>query len=427
MQADETLAPAVVLSGNLGEPTSKWALNDPALAITRSLGRHNVPVYRFHPDLSLADLKSRYCTHVPCPNLYDEPEQLLEALIAFSEKSVHRPVLYPSSDGSAQFIADNEDALRDHFSFTSPSAVCINNTQNKRRLIEIADQVGVPVPETHFPTDPDELPGVAEAIGYPAIIKPLYSPDWKRPEVTKVFGKVKAIKVFNADELLDTCRKLLSLSSKFMVQEIVTGPDENLITFLGYIDGNGEPLAGCVRFKLRQYPPGFGYCCLTESMDDPEVFRLSVDLMKALNYRGIGCVEFKRDPNTGVPKLIEINTRAVRTSALAIAAGVDFPWIAYRDRTQPGSVEPSLIGRVPVRWVHLRDELVAAGLLIVRGQLSPFKWIKGFWGKQIVVAEFSWDDMYPGLLFWAQVPRKLMQALFQRRSSPSTMKSTTSS
>jgi len=139
-----------------------------------------------------------------------------------------------------------------------------------------------------------------------------------------------------------------------------------------------------------------------------------VQLLGALGYRGIGCVEFKRDPRDGKPKLIEINARAVRTSMLAIGADVDFPWIAYRDRVEPGTVSPVVGGRVPVRWVHLRDEIWAASGLILRGKLSPVGWIKGFFGKPIVTAEFSWDDLRPGLVFWAQTPRSIVRRLFNR-------------
>ena len=70
--------------------------------------------------------------------------------------------------------------------------------------------------------------------------------------------------------------QLLALSSEFMVQEIVPGPTENLRTFLGCVDGEGRALTGCVRKKLRQFPPGFGYCTLTESVTDPEVFEQSI-------------------------------------------------------------------------------------------------------------------------------------------------------
>jgi predicted ATP-grasp superfamily ATP-dependent carboligase len=418
MPTNETGVPAVILSGNLGQPSGKWSMNETALALTRSLGRHGVRVFRFHPDRSLADLTSRYCTHVPCPNLYDDPSGLVESLVAFAAKSGTRPVLFPASDGAAQFIADHERVLKDHFIFTSPDAVRIGKAQHKRQLIEIAGASGIPVPETFFPTDASELPAIAERVSYPLIVKPVYSPDWKRPEITSVFGRMKALKVLEPQQLVERCSTLISLKSTIMIQEIVSGADENLVTFLGYVGHDRQVLAGCVRKKLRQFPPGFGYCCLTESVDDREVFDLSVKLLRSLDYRGIGCVEFKRDPRDGKPKLIEINTRAVRTSMLAIAAGVDFPWIAYRDCVAPGTVEPALQGKVPVRWVHLRDEIRAASLLMLHGELSFIDWVKGFLGKPTVVAEFSFDDMRPGILFWAQTPGRLVKLMLKRKPKP---------
>jgi len=409
-------APAVILSGNLGAPAGRLSLNEPALALARSLGRRGVRVVRFHPDRSLADLRSRYATHVVCPNLYDEPDALVDALISFAATSGTRPVLFPASDGAAQFIADHEQALKDHYRFSSPDAVCIGKTQHKRQLIELADEIGVPVPRTYFPTAASALPKITASVSYPLIVKPVYSPDWKRTAITEVFGRVKALEVSGSQQLVEWCTTLLSLGSQLMVQEIVPGPDDNLVTFLGTFGHDGRAIAGCVRKKLRQYPAGYGYCSMTETVDDREVFDLAVKLFAALDYRGIGCAEFKRDPRDGKPKLIEINTRAVRTSMVAVAAGVDFPWIAYQDCLNPGTVAPVLAGKVPVRWIHLRDEMWAAGQLIARGELSPVAWLKGFRGKPLVVAEFSWDDPLPGLLVWAQTPARILGLLRRGKS-----------
>ena len=407
--------PAVVLTGNLGKPSGR-SINESALAVTKSLGRQGIRVFRFHPDKSLVDLSSRYCTHVRCPNLYDDPSGLVQALLTFAIEQKTRPVLFSASDGASQFIADHEQTLKEHFLITSPSAACIAKTQHKRELIELARSMRFPVPKTFFPTEVSELPAIAATLSYPVIVKPVYSPDWKRAEVVAALGKHKALKITEARLLIEQCQILLALKNSFMIQEIVPGPDENLITFLGYFDRSGRVLAGAVRKKLRQFPPEFGYCCTTESVDDPEVFDLAVKLMDGLGYAGIGCIEFKRDPRDGVPKLIEINTRAVRTSMLAIAAGVDFPLIAYRDSVNPGSVQPVLRGKVPVRWVHLRDEIWAAWSLLWHGQLSFFAWAGGFFGKPIVLAEFSLDDMWPGILLWSHIPTQLLKHLRKRRS-----------
>ena len=125
------------------------------------------------------------------------------------------------------------------------------------------------------------------------------------------------------------------------------------------------------------------------------------------------------DERTGDARLIEINTRAVRTSAISGAAGVDFPWIAYQDSVCPGSVQPALAYEVPVRWVHLYDEIKAAGTLMWQGRLSVLGWLAGFRGKRLVTAEFSWDDVIPGFRYWAETPFRILRTMLPRRKSRS--------
>lgn len=396
---------AVVLSGNLGASKPK-AMNEIALALTRSLGRNGVEVYRFHPDRSLVDLKSRYCIDVTCPNLYDDESGLIDALIAFSKSRKVKPVLFPASDGATQFIARSEEQLRPYFALTCPPWSCVSEIQNKQRLLECARQAGIPIPETYFPTSHAETDRIAHSLTYPAVVKPLTSHHWKRPEVVAVIGPVKAVTVTGPDELVDLYRKVAPLAPDMMIQEIITGSDDRLLTFLGYISQDGTPLAGCVRKKLRQYPPRFGYCCLTETVIDPEIMELSIRLLKVLNYRGIGCVEFKRDPRDGQPKLIEINARAVRTTGVAIAAGVDLSWIAYQDMVSPNRPSPVFDYMVPMRWIHLQDELQAAAELIKKDQLGFWDWLRIFRGR-IVVAEWAWDDLRPGVMVLLPLVRRL--------------------
>lgn len=59
MKAKSELPAAMVLSGHLRSAPKQREMNDMALALTRSLGRRGVRVYRFHPNKSLIDLASR--------------------------------------------------------------------------------------------------------------------------------------------------------------------------------------------------------------------------------------------------------------------------------------------------------------------------------------------------------------------------------
>jgi D-aspartate ligase len=410
-------APAVVLSGDITPGRSSPSLNEAALALTRSLGRRGVRVLRFHPDTDLADLGSRYCTHHVCPNLYENPLALVDALVGYARSTGTTPVLFPASDGASRFVAEHAGTLRAHFALTSPSSECIARTQNKRSLLEVAERIGIGVPVTHFPQSLDELDRVSRATPYPVVVKPLYSTAWKSTRATRVLGSVKAVTVEGPAELLALGQQALPLGSPIMVQEIIPGPEESLLTFIGHVGRNGRVLAGCVRKKLRQWPPGFGYCTLTDSTDDEEIASLSEQLLRALDYRGIGCVEFKRDERTSEPRLVEANARAVRTTALATAAGVDVPWIAYLDATGADEIEPVLQPVTPVRWMHVYDEMKAAGSLLVSGRLETLEWLGSFRGRRLVTAEFSWDDPRPALTYWSS--RRPLKKLMPDSARPS--------
>jgi len=391
------LTPAVILTGNLGPPRVPKTAGEISLALTRSLGRRGVPVFRFHPERSQIDLESRYCTHVPCPNLYDDEPGLVAALLAFSRDHGGRPVLFPAADGAVEFVARHERQLGRAYALACASWECIRQIQDKQRLLEHAARVGVPIPATSFPRCAEELEQFAATLDYPAAVKPLTSHHWKRPEVAAVVNGAKAVVVHDPRELLALYRRVAPLAPNLMVQEIVPGEIDRLLTFLGYMGRGSVPLAGCVRKKLRQYPPGFGYCCLAETVRDAEIMELSLRLLSSLGYEGIAGVEFKRDPRTGEAKLIEINARAVRTTSTAIGAGVDLPWIAYRDLTSDGPLTPLFDYKVPVRWVHLRSEIRAAAPLIRSGELSVWEWVRGLRGPR-VSAVWAWDDPKPGIL-----------------------------
>jgi len=391
-------SPAVILTADQGRRLGAKPAGEIPLALSRSLGRRGVPVFRFHPERSQLDLESRYCTHVPCPNLYHEEEALVTFLLDFARRHERRPVLFPALDGAVDFIARNEPRLRHAFALACASWECVQRIQDKQRLLEHAASVGIPIPDTCFPKSLEELERFAATLRYPAVVKPLTSDHWKRPEVIAALGGgVKAVVVQDARELTAVYRKIAFLAPDVMVQEIVPGEIERQLTFLGYLGRGSKPLAGCVRKKLRQYPHGFGYCCLTETVRDPEIMELSVRLLGSLGYEGIVGVEFKRDPRTGQAKLIEINARAVRTTSTAIAAGVDLPWIAYQDLTSDTPVTPVFDYRVPVRWVHLRSEFHAAMSLIKRGELGFWQWIRIF-RDPFVEAVWARDDPKPGLL-----------------------------
>ena len=66
----------------------------------------------------------------------------------------------------------------------------------------------------------------------------------------------------------------------------------------------------------------------------PEMRTVGERFLSLIDYSGVGEVEFMRDPRDGVYKLLEVNPRFWGWHSLAIAAGIDLPYLWYRDATQ---------------------------------------------------------------------------------------------
>jgi predicted ATP-grasp superfamily ATP-dependent carboligase len=88
---------------------------------------------------------------------------------------------------------------------------------------------------------------------------------------------------------------------------------------------DGECIASFAHQRIRQYPIHGGPSTDRQSIDDPNLVKQSIALLKSLSWQGIAMVEWKVDPRDGIPKLMEINPRFWGSLELAIRSGVDFP------------------------------------------------------------------------------------------------------
>jgi len=380
-----------------------------AITLTRSLGRRGIKVVRIHPNRLDYSLRSKYCSAVEIsPNQYSSEEALVEFLQGLAEKYKGPKVLIPASDDCSLFLAKHEVALNKHFSILNPSAQSMENMKNKRLQYELADNLGVPIPETYFTATKEDLGTVAKkAINFPYVIKPLEAQKWRLKEFKEASQGKKAFTVNNREELIAELERIGALDTKLMVQEVLTGPDTHLYTFLGYCSRKEGLLAYCIRSKLRQYPVDFGYCTATISCHNTEVEQYAKKILQQVEYSGIVGIEFKFDEKTGLHKLIEINTRPVNTTGLSIGCGVDLPYIAYCDAAGLEGPKPK-DWQDGVKWVWLFQDFWAARELVAKGRLTWKEWRKSLSGRR-VHAIFAKDDILPFALYYGNWLKKWLK------------------
>jgi predicted ATP-grasp superfamily ATP-dependent carboligase len=386
---------AFVLTHESNPRRKTRSMNMIALAITRSLGRRGVRVVRVHPNRLDRSLLSRYCSTVEIsPDFYESEAALLEFLLAMRARYFGKAVLIPASDDCAYFVSRHHEALSRVFEVVSPAAAVMKEILDKRHQYEHAQRLGIPIPETYFPAGVEEVRELAAGLAhYPYVIKPLVAHSWRLASMQEVSGGKKGFPVANPQALIERYEAIAAGDKNVMIQEVIGGKDERLFTFLSYFDAQAQPLAYCVRKKIRQFPVDFGYCTMTESCFDKVVEAQSIRLLQGLGYHGISGVEWKLDPRTGVYKLIEINARAVNTIALAAACGVDIPYLAFHDKAI-GRLAPVTEWQEGVKWANIEQDVWAARTLHRMGKLGFFEWL-GSLADTRVHAIFAADDIRP--------------------------------
>jgi predicted ATP-grasp superfamily ATP-dependent carboligase len=359
-----------------------------ALSFARSLGRRGVPILMLESEDFLGTY-TRYAKIIRVPSAEEFAEEWLELLDRIGARLSVPGVLFPTSDVHCLLVSRHAAALGSSFRFLVPDCETLERIVDKRSQYEAARAAGVPIPNVHFPESVDDLERLAATLPYPCLLKP-YDSHRARAKLG-----AKVVVVDSRAELAAAYERITRMDVAVMVQEIVPGDDGALFGYLAFWDGSEGERAWLTKRKLRQFPPGFGDGSLQETVDAPEVARLSRVLLRAFRYRGFVGVEFKLDARDGSYRLMEINPRTVSGNQLAIAAGVDFPWIGYQYLTGAGVGHSAF--RSGVRYVNEEWDVQAYLSLRRAGVMSLGGWLASLRGVR-AKAFAAWDDPLPLLV-----------------------------
>ena len=309
-----------------------------ALAVTRSLSRAGWEVHvgsSVAKPLAGASRAARMVHRLP--DLRKDPQGFLSALDRIVEE-FQIDVLLPLTDVSAT-LAVSMAGRHPGLTLPLPPPDVWSEASDKRRLMEIGAEVGVPVPRQFVIEDLErqapECVKWAERTGFPVVLKP------HRSAVHKDDG-VMGFGVKLASDEPDLLRELKAYAPEaypILVQERIIGP--GLGAF--FLCNDGEIVATFAHRRLREKPPTGGVSVLRESVPMREDLRRhSAALLGHFRWSGVAMVEFKEDTATGTAYLMEINGRFWGSLQLAIDAGVDFPVLLLDEFVEgDGAREPS--------------------------------------------------------------------------------------
>ncbi len=170
-----------------------------------------------------------------------------------------------------------------------------------------------------------------------------------------------------------------------VVQEYIPGEAR---AFFALFD-HGVPRAVFMHRRLREYPITGGASTAAESIRDPVLAELGLRLLNSLRWHGVAMTEFKYDRRDGRYRLMEINPKFWGSLDLAIAAGVEFPWLTAR-LAMGEPFPPVMDYRVGARFQWAFDDLLHA---VARpGAVGAF--FRDFWDPA-VESDLRWNDPGP--------------------------------
>ncbi|MDY0279186.1 MAG: hypothetical protein RBR35_01335 [Salinivirgaceae bacterium] len=365
------------------------------LSNTRSLGEAGIPVYVVDKNNCIAKY-SKYCQKFfRCPDFIDD--EFAEFLVDLAIKEDIRGwVLIPSNDHAVYTISKFKQKLEKYYKVITPELSVINLIYDKVLLLKIAEQVGVPIPETQNFNDPGDP--VSSQLSFPLITRGRNGLSFYRAI------RKKALLAHDETELRD---QLKLIAHKYQVdktftQELIPFDGTNkTISFTAFCI-QGEIKAYWTGVKLREHPLRFGTATFTESIHCAKCHEQSIPLLRALNYTGVCEIEYLYDPRDKKYKLIEINARTWLWVGLAKACGIDYAMMIYHYVNDlPFSYPRNYsIGR---SWINPVSDTVYAIQGILKGKLKVSAYLSSIFAKSHHNALFAKNDWLPGFAYFFQI------------------------
>jgi predicted ATP-grasp superfamily ATP-dependent carboligase len=373
------------------------------LGVVRTLGRKGIPVLLLDSDHCIGRYSRFTEKFVRSPHPA-EPEPYLQFLMDVAEKeNIHGWVIFPNSDEAVYVLSRYKKILEKLYRVPTPPWEVIRSVYMKKETYRVAEENGIPAPKRYEVSGLEELEGLD--LPYPLVIKPSV----RHHFYNKM--KIKGFRINNKEELMKIYSQVSSVidPSEIIIQDFIPGGPKNLYSFCPFFK-NRKTITGVAGRRARQHPMDFGHASTyVELVDIPELKNLAEKFLGLIDYYGIAEVEFMQDPRDHQYKLIEVNPRVWGWHTLAMAAGIDLPYLLYQDMIGE-QIEVPLTTK-QVKWVRLTTDIPTVFLEIAKRRMRISEYLASMSGKK-VDAVMSVDDPLPFLAEVALIPYLLMKRGF---------------
>jgi predicted ATP-grasp superfamily ATP-dependent carboligase len=220
--------------------------------------------------------------------------------------------ILPIEEASCEWLLTNASRLPQHAKFLLPDRSSFAIASDKALTAALSEQCGIPCPKCYAPES-------ASALSYFVSDNKTENFVLKPRRGSGSSGIVYGTKIQSVD-----FERHWREHGALLLQERIPLDGKAFGVSLLY-DSAGLHLASFEHRRLRQYPISGGPSTQRVAVALGELTSLSRRLVEKLQWRGVAMVEWKCDPRTGRPLLLEVNPRFWGSLALAVRAGVDFP------------------------------------------------------------------------------------------------------
>lgn len=359
-----------------------------ALTATRSLGTKGVDVINTDTSKHSISFYSNYTTdYFTIASPKTEPKQYIHQLLLFLKRK-DIDVLMPINSVDTLLTCKYKYKLLPYTKFPYEEYSKMTLLNDKKRLIGLAKNIGLPVPETYELNNTKDIELIAEKLTYPVVIK--------LKNATSSEGLSYA---FSADDFIQKYRHTvikyhLNPAEYPIIQQYISGDSYGVSALMN----EGDLRAIFVHKRLREYPITGGPSTLRISVRHREMEKIATKLLSHVKWHGLAMVEFKLDKETNRPYIIEVNPRFWGSINQAVKSGVDFPYLLYQMAVE-GDIKPIKDYKVGVK-TRLFFNDTRAFISYMHKSDNRIQLINDFFTfKNISFDEFTKDDPLPGLIY----------------------------
>ena len=189
---------------------------------------------------------------------------------------------------------------------------------DKSVSLRAAEALGIPVARSYSATEILGCGEVPPDATFPLVLKPpapYRGSPWREIDFRYGF-------CISSEEVLETLRRFERAPYLPLVQEYCAGRGVGVELCMH----RGEVIAAFQHERVRELPVTGGVSVMRRSVPlDRELLDESVRLLRALEWKGLGMVEFRCDDRSGKHWMLEVNGRLWGSISLPLRCGVNFP------------------------------------------------------------------------------------------------------